>query len=196
MNGDSTVDVDLDFKDREDILKILPAFVEASIIKENRVSRHPSGIYLQNIPIDPETGISSISYENAENHGFFKIDLLNNYAYSDIESPEEIDILISEEPDWDLLKVKEVVENLPHIHSYYEQIKSFDVKNIHELAAFLALIRPGKMHLRKKPKDYIMKHIWNKNSNKGGYFFKKSHAYAYALMIVVKMNKIRKKYLQ
>jgi DNA polymerase III alpha subunit len=91
-------------------------------------------------------------------------------------------------PDWNLLKRKDIVQQLPHIHNYYDDLQKFQVGNIHELAAFLAIIRPGKSYLRKKPKDMAMKEVWKKSKNENAYFFKKSHAYAYALMIVVKMN--------
>lgn len=186
------MDVDLDLKDRNDLLKNLENYIEASRIKDNNIYKHPSGIYLQNIPKDKETNLSSISFENAEKYGFFKIDLLNNHAYSEIEEPEELDAILSMEPDWNLLKNKEVVQLLPHIHNHFEQLQEFEVNNIHELAAFLALIRPGKIHLMGKPKEFIMKNIWVKNNNEK-YFFKKSHAYAYAFMIIANMNLIKLK---
>jgi len=183
------MDIDIDIKDRNDLLEKLNNYVNASVIKKNKISRHPSGIYLQDIPVDPETDLSSISYEKAENFGFYKIDILNNYSYFDIETPEELDYLLNMTPDWNLLRKKDIVEQLPHIHNYYDDLQKFQVGNIHELAAFLAIIRPGKSYLRKKSKDMVMKEVWKKpKNNENAYFFKKSHAYAYALMIIVKMN--------
>jgi DNA polymerase III alpha subunit len=62
-------------------------------------------------------------------------------------------------------------------------------KSIEQLAAVLAMIRPAKRHLIDKSWDEIMKEVWVKPTN-GDYFFKKSHATAYAVAVVVQMNLI------
>jgi len=51
---------------------------------------------------------------------------------------------------------------------------------------FLAVIRPGKRHLLGQSYSEIAKTIWDKNQDE--YVFKKSHAIAYAHLVVVHMN--------
>jgi len=60
---------------------------------------------------------------------------------------------------------------------------------VEELAAVLALIRPSKKHLIGKDWHEIMPEIWKKSED-GEYYFKKAHAIAYAMAIVVQMNLI------
>jgi DNA polymerase III alpha subunit len=51
---------------------------------------------------------------------------------------------------------------------------------------FLALIRPAKRYLIGQSWSEVSKTIWDKNTD--GYSFKKSHAVAYAHLVVVHMN--------
>ena len=62
-------------------------------------------------------------------------------------------------------------------------------KNIKQLAAVLAIIRPAKRGLMYKNWIDILKEVWIKPKD-NSYFFKKSHAVAYAHAIVVQMNLI------
>jgi len=55
----------------------------------------------------------------------------------------------------------------------------------------LAIIRPAKRGLMYKDWTEIMNEVWTKPTD-GSYFFKKSHAVAYAQAIVVQMNLIAK----
>lgn len=63
------------------------------------------------------------------------------------------------------------------------------------MALFLALIRPAKSHLFSKNKEYIKKHIWEPPRN-NAYYYKKSHAYSYAMVVKLQLNLItyQKKY--
>ena len=67
-------------------------------------------------------------------------------------------------------------------------------ENIEQLAAVLAIIRPAKRGLMYKDWQDIMKEVWVRPTD-GSYFFKKSHAVAYAQAIVVQMNLIATKNL-
>ena len=60
------------------------------------------------------------------------------------------------------------------------------IDSIPRLAMFLAAIRPAKKHLIGLPWREVAKTIWDKGSD--GYSFKKSHAIAYAQLVVVHMN--------
>ena len=61
--------------------------------------------------------------------------------------------------------------------------------NIEQLAAVLAIIRPAKRHLIGKDWTTVMSEVWTKPDT-DDYYFKKSHATAYAVAIVVQMNLI------
>ena len=71
-------DIDIDVKDRNEALRELD-YICASIMEKDGTSRpHNTGIYFQEIPHDPRTGLSTIDYKAAEKRGYFKIDLLNS----------------------------------------------------------------------------------------------------------------------
>jgi DNA polymerase III alpha subunit len=62
-------------------------------------------------------------------------------------------------------------------------------KTVEQLAAVLAMIRPAKRYLIGKDWTTVMNEVWTKPEN-ADYFFKKSHATAYAVAIVVQINLI------
>jgi DNA polymerase III alpha subunit len=55
------------------------------------------------------------------------------------------------------------------------------------MAMFLAVIRPAKRHLIGKTWKEVAETVWDKPSD-DSYFFKKSHAVAYAHLVAVNMN--------
>lgn len=183
------MDIDVDFKNREEALKLFPEATRASIIKNGKLLKHSVGIYFQDIPKDPIQGISSIDYKSAEKYGYFKIDFLNAAVYSAIENNEEVYELVDQEPPWELFEEDEVLDELFHLNSkYLKQIcKDFKPKSVEELATVLALGRPGKQHLIGKTKSEIAKEIWDETDS---YYFKKAHAVSYALAIIVQLNKM------
>jgi DNA polymerase III alpha subunit len=137
------------------------------------------------------SGYSSIDYKRAEDRGYFKIDCLNVNIYKAVESEEELVRLMIEEPDWNMLKDKTIVDQLFHLNGHYDIVAKLEPKNIEQLAAVLAIIRPAKRNLMHKYWRDILKEVWVRPKD-GSYFFKKSHAVAYAQAIVVQMNLIKK----
>ena len=183
-------DVDIDFFDRDGTLKLFK-HAPASIIKDDKIEKHKTGVYFHAVPTHPITGHSTLDYKKAEDRGYFKIDCLNVNIYKNIKSEQELVELMIEEPDWDILKDPKVVENLFHLNSHFNIVSKLEPKNIEQLAAVLAIIRPAKRGLMYKNWVDILKEVWVKPTD-GSYFFKKSHAVAYAHAIVVQMNLIRK----
>ena len=183
-------DVDIDFFDRDRALKLFK-HTPASIIKDDTIEKHKTGVYFHNIPTDPVSGYSSLDYKRAEDRGYFKIDCLNVNIYKAVESEEELVRLMIEEPDWNMLKDKTIVDQLFHLNGHYDIVSKLEPKNIEQLAAVLAIIRPAKRNLMYKYWQDILKEVWTKPKD-GSYFFKKSHAVAYAQAIVVQMNLIKK----
>ena len=183
-------DVDIDFFDRDGTLRLFK-HAPASIIKDGKIEKHKTGVYFHAVPTHPITGHSTLDYKKAEKRGYFKIDCLNVSIYKNIKSEQELVELMIEEPDWDILKDPKVVENLFHLNSHFNIVSKLEPKNIEQLAAVLAIIRPAKRGLMYKNWIDILKEVWIKPTD-GTYFFKKSHAVAYAHAIVVQMNLIKK----
>ena len=183
-------DVDIDFFDRDGTLKLFK-HTPASIIKDDKIEKHKTGVYFHAVPTHPVTGHSTLDYKKAEERGYFKIDCLNVNIYKNIKSEQELVELMIEEPDWDMLKDPKVVENLFHLNSHFNIVSKLEPKNIEQLAAVLAIIRPAKRHLMYKDWKDILTDVWVKPKD-GSYFFKKSHAVAYAHAIIVQMNLIAK----
>ena len=139
------------------------------------------------MPSNPYTGLSSVDYKEAEDMGYFKIDILNVGLYKDIKSKEHLNQLLNMEPMWELLEHKEVVEKCFHIHKHFDIVRKMRPTSVEELAAVLAVIRPAKRHLLGSDWDTVKKQVWVKPQG-DEYFFKKAHAHAYALAIVLQLN--------
>ena len=183
-------DVDIDFFDRDGTLKLFK-HAPASIIKDDKIEKHKTGVYFHAVPTHPVTGHSTLDYKKAEDRGYFKIDCLNVNIYKNIKSEQELVELMIEEPNWNMLKDQKIVDQLFHLNGHFNIVSKLQPKNIEQLAAVLAIIRPAKRHLMHKDWKDILIDVWVKPKD-GSYFFKKSHAVAYAHAIVVQMNLIAK----
>ena len=180
------MDIDIDFPDRRrvlDIIQHIPARLEDG-------KKHNTGVYCHSIPYNPLTDTASIDYKSAEERGYFKIDFLNVSAYNGVKDETHLVELLNTEPLWDLLYEKDVCDQLFHINGYHNLLSELKPKSIVELAAVLAMIRPGKKHLipvcKEKGFESINDEIWTKTED--AYFFKKAHAVSYASVIVVQLN--------
>jgi len=178
-------DIDIDLKNREDVLVKLK-HIPASIITDT-VKKHNTGVYFHDMPHDPSTNLSTINYKEAENLGYFKIDLLNVNIYEHVKNEAHLNELLEREPDWDLLLHKEIVQQLFHIHDHYDIVAQMQPRSINQLAMVLAIIRPAKRNLLGQEWLTIEKQVWLK-PNDNSYYFKKSHAVSYAYAIIVQLN--------
>lgn len=179
-------DVDIDFFDREKALKLFK-HVPATIMKDDNLEKHKTGIYFHDAPVNPLKGFCSIDYKKAEDRKYFKIDCLNVSVYEKIESEEHLVKLMLKEPDWNMLLDINIVNQLFHLNGHFQIVSKLEPKNIEQLAAVLAIIRPAKRGLMYKDWTTIIDEVWQRPTD-GSYFFKKSHAIAYAQLIVVQMN--------
>lgn len=182
-------DVDIDCANRDKILSGL-WHVNAGIKRDKKMEKHPSGVYFQPIPRNPYTNVSTIDHQEAGEYGYFKIDLLNSSLYERVRDEQHLNQLIDKEPDWDLLQDQKITDQLIHIKNHNKLLKKFKPKSVEDLAIILALIRPQKAFLQEKSWDVIKKEIWKKSSSDHGYAFKRSHAIAYSLAIIVNLNLI------
>lgn len=181
-------DIDIDFVDREQSLTLFK-HVKASRVDNNQLVKHNTGVYLHEVPMDALTGLSAVPYHEADELGYFKIDFLNVGIYKGVKNEEHLLELMNREPLWDLLEQDDFTNLLFHINGHGDIVRQTKPRTVEQLAAVLAIIRPAKRHLIGKDWNEIMQEVWLKPNN-DEYYFKKSHATAYAVAIVVQINLI------
>lgn len=181
-------DIDIDFIDREQALKLFK-HTAASRNDGGKLVKHNTGVYMHEVPVDPVSSLCNVPYEQAEEQGLFKIDFLNVSIYKGVRNEEHLTELLNTEPLWDLLLQEDFSNLLFHINGHGSILREMQPTSIEQLAAVLAMIRPAKRHLIGKPWTTVMSEVWTKPET-NDYYFKKSHATAYAAAIVVQMNLI------
>lgn len=179
-------DIDIDVGDRDKVLSLIK-HIPASMRNVTPIRKHPTGIYVTDVPYDPVTDMSAIDYEIAESRGYFKLDVLNVHVYSQVKNEKHL-IELMREPDWTRLNDRKFVEQLIHLGNHFNQIQKMPepINSLPRLAMFLAIIRPAKKHLIGQPWAEVAKTVWTKDDS--AYIFKKSHSVAYAQLVVVHMN--------
>ena len=181
-------DIDIDFLDRTDALNILK-HIPAAIEDNGIFKKHNTGVYCTSIPYNPLTGMSTIDYKAAEERGYFKIDFLNVSIYKGVRDDAHLNQLMETEPLWDLLEQDDFTQLLFHVNGHGSILRQSKPRSIEQLAAVLAMIRPAKRYLIGKDWTTVMAEVWTKPES-DEYYFKKAHAVAYAMAIVVQMNLI------
>lgn len=182
-----SADIDIDFADREQVLKIITA-TRAMQTHQGQVRKHNSGVYVTDIPYDPVNECAAIDYETAEQCGYFKIDLLNMSVYQLIKSPEHYQTMLAQEPPWERLWTDaEWAKQLVHVGNYSSLLQDMKPDSIPRLAAFIAIIRPGKAHLQNQTWKQVFDTVWDGDDSKG-FIFKKAHAISYGVLVALHMN--------
>jgi hypothetical protein len=182
-----SADIDIDLADREQLLKLIHV-TPARQLHQGQVRRHNSGVYPTNIPYDPVNKCATIDYEQAEQLGYFKIDLLNMGVYQLVKSPEHYEQLLAQEPTWSRLWTDpDWAKQLVHVGNYTDLIKSMRPNSIPRMAAFISIIRPGKAHLQNQPWSKVFESVWDGDDSKG-FVFKHAHAVGYAALVALHMN--------
>jgi hypothetical protein len=187
------MDIDIDCKTDMDPTKVFANATKASMLREQALVPHPCGVYFQDVPVDHLTKLSAIPYDEAEELGYFKIDFLHLSVYDHFNSREEIKELIEIDPDWGLLLIPSVVQKLAQVSKHLDLLTQVKPTSIIELADVLALIRPQKryvlpLYLRDRSKARAI--LYTKESGET-YGFKKGHAIAYAMVIVLQLHLIK-----
>jgi len=176
-------DIDIDFADRDIVL----SKIQHRVAVINNEKKHNTGVYVTEIPHNPVDNHSTIDYKTAEDRGYFKLDFLNVSIYKDVKDDKHLTTLMETEPLWELLQHEEFVDQLFHLNGHTSILKQTCPTSVEQLAAVLAMIRPAKRHLIGKTWTEIMKEVWTKPEN-DEYYFKKAHAFSYAMAVVVHMN--------
>lgn len=184
-----SADIDIDIPDRSALLQLIK-HVPAQQAVQGRTQKHNSGIYVTEIPYDPVHGCAAIDYKQAEERGYFKIDLLNMSVYQLIRDPEHYEQLLAQEPAWSKLWTDSAwASQLVHVGNYTELLQTMRPDSIPRMAAFISIIRPGKSHLQRKPWSEVFDSVWDGDSSQG-FVFKKAHAIGYARLVALHMNLI------
>ena len=176
-------DIDIDFADRDIIL----SHIEHRVAKLNSGKKHNTGVYATEIPHNPVDNLSTIEHKTAEERGYFKLDFLNVSIYKDVRDEAHLQELMEKEPIWQLLEHKDFVDKVFHLSGHDSLLQQLKPTSVQQLAATLAIIRPAKRHLANESWETILKEVWTRPTN-GDYFFKKAHAVAYAMSVIVHMN--------
>jgi hypothetical protein len=182
-------DIDIDFADRQKILALVK-HVPASQLKDTKLVPHNTGVYVTDIPVDPVQGIASLDYKTAESRGYLKLDFLNVTLYQQIRNEAHLQELMQAPPDWNRFNTDQgFFEQLIHVNNHWNTLKKMPepVDSIPRLAMLLSVIRPAKRHLIGQAWRDIAVTVWEKPQD-DSYYFKKSHAIAYAQLVVVNMN--------
>ena len=180
-------DIDIDFADRQQVLDLLNV-TPASIIRDGKLTKHNTGVYATDIPVDPFSGSASLDYQAAEDRGYMKLDLLNVHVYKQVRDETHL-VKLMQEPDWTKLYDPSICAQLIHINNHYDTLLKMPEKvdSIPRLAMFLAVIRPAKRHLIGKTWKEVAADVWTKPSD-DDYYFKKAHAISYSQLVVVNLN--------
>jgi DNA polymerase III alpha subunit len=180
-------DIDVDMADRLELLNAISGYTNATIIKNGKAIKHNSGVYFTDVPSDPITNTCTIDHKDAEDRGYLKFDLLNVGVYKQVKNEEHLIKLMNTEPPWHRLTEEPFAEQLIHIGKHTDFLKEKQPKSIPQMAMFLAILRPGKSHLRNSTWKEIGETVWQRDDAQG-YTFRKSHAVSYAHLVVVHMN--------
>lgn len=190
------MDIDIDVPNRDTILNLFD-HIRASRINDDKLVPHNTGVYFHSVPVFAKDNLCGIPYTSPEAEKFFKIDFLNVSIYDGVRDETHLDSLMNTEPLWELLEQKDFCDLLFHIHGYHDLIKKLKPKNVEQLAMFLSVLRPSKKHLQKQVEESgwesIKDEVWEPPAD-GSYYFKHAHSIAYAIAIVVQMNKLCEAY--
>lgn len=185
-------DIDIDFPSSFEPNTLFPTAVKASMVQNNRLTKHPCGYYFQSMPVDDITSLAAIPYDIAPEYGFSKIDFLHLSILDNISSKAELRKLIKTAPNWSILWNASHTTKLFQLHRHFNVLNMIRPTGVVELADCIALIRPAKKHLldeynrdkyNTRPKLYRL-------SGDDKSSFKKSHAIAYALTVVIQLHLI------
>jgi len=182
-----SADIDIDFADRNQILSLIK-HTPARQLHDGQVRRHNSGVYVTDIPYDSINNCAAIDYETAEQRGYFKIDFLNMSVYQHIRDQDHYTQLLNTEPTWNRLWTDTAwAQQLVHVGNYTDLLKKMQPDSITRMAAFIAVIRPGKAHLQGQPWNKVFETVWDGDASQG-FVFKQSHSISYAMLVRLHMN--------
>lgn len=197
-------DIDLDVRDRDAALAVFPEAIRASQIdNKGNLVPHKTGVYFQDVPRDFQTGLAAFPYDIAEELGFFKVDMIPYHIYDSLESNDDLEGLLAVidrgEFPWEWFSEDRFFENddtsepVTQLGRHQHLCEMYPPESVEDVAVLNALIRPRKKYLVGRPWEEIQDKVWKKlpeeeSDDPRNYFFKKSHAVAFALAILIHMQ--------
>lgn len=185
------MDIDIDTPTSFDPSKVFASSIRASQVNNEKITKHPAGVYFQVIPKDPISGLSAIPYDRAEDYGYFKVDFLHLSLLDHFGTKKQLRALMKKEPNWDLLQDDNVIPLLFQLRNSGDLLKFVKPRSVEELADCIALIRPAKISLQEQyvlNKETARKELYRMPLPPG--CFKRAHAIAYAFNVVVQLHLI------
>lgn len=183
----SQPDIDIDLADREQVLSLI-RHVRARQPAGSQALLHNTGVYVTDIPWDPMNHCAAIDYQEAEQRGYFKIDLLNQSVYRLVRDETHLTEMMNREPPWSRLwQDREWCRQIVHVGGYPDLLAQMQPDSVTRMAAFISVIRPGKAHLRGRSWSEVFVSVWDGDDSRG-FVFKKAHAISYAHLVVLHMN--------
>ena len=160
------------------------------MVNNGKLVAHNCGIYFQDVPVDPQTGVAAAPFKLAEELGCFKIDFLPLHALNMFESRDDMLALLEVEPDWNLLLIPSVIPTLFQLGKQADIVGQLKPRSLLELADTLALVRPKKQYMIPyylKDKVQCRKLLYARDETDHT-SFKKAHAIAYAMIVVLQLH--------
>lgn len=185
------MDIDIDTAPNFRPERLFPTWARAAVLRDDRLTAHPCGVYPQRMARDPFTGLAAIPYDAAEDLGYLKVDFLHLNIYEHFKTREEIEGLLKIQPDWTLLALPSAQKKLFQLSKHGELLSDIRPRDLQTLADCMALIRPGKralLGLYKRDRAICRRGLYAKGED--GYAFKLSHALAYALVVWLQLHLI------
>lgn len=189
------MDIDIDVSPDTDIKKLFPKAVAASRVNDGELVQHPCGYYFENIPVDKLTTHAAIPHKQAAEIGYTKIDFLHLSLLNQFKSKAEFRKACRKQPDWSMLRNKEIVSQLFQIRNSFDIVLKISPTSIQELADTIALIRPDKRHLLN---DYLrnkkaVRPLLYRSAKDDKSAFRMGHSLAYSVTIVAQLNYLKEK---
>lgn len=186
------MDIDIDTPTSFDPKKLFPQSIRASQVNNEKITKHPAGVYFQQLPLDPISELAAIPYDKAERYSYFKVDFLHLSLLDYFENKQQLRALMKKAPDWGLLLDDAVIPVLFQLRNSAELLRYVKPCSVEELADCIALIRPAKIHLQDQyvlNKERTRKELYKMPLPQG--CFKRAHAIAYAFNVVVQLHLIK-----
>lgn len=181
-------DIDIDVADRDRLISLLKCVPAAQRPEHKPHSKHNTGVYAVDMPVNPIDGLAAFDYKQAEDMGFFKLDIINVGVYTLVRDRQHLKQLLAIEPPWHRLwEEPEFAEQIIHVGSYARLLRNMKPDTLPRIAAFISVIRPGKSHLQNRPWSEVFATVWDGNSDYG-YTFKRAHAISYAMLVKLHIN--------
>lgn len=186
------MDIDIDTPTSFDPVAVFKNCTQASQVNNEKITKHPAGVYFQRIPRDPISGLSAIPYNSAEKYEYFKVDFLHLSLLDYFDTKQQLRSLMKRPPKWELLLDDDVIPRLFQLRNSGDLLKYIKPQSVQELADCIALIRPAKIHLQDQyvlDKEKARKELYKMPLPQG--CFKRAHAIAYAFNVVVQLHLIQ-----